>query len=53
MGHSASEIISEVTLAIALKAKADLLADMIHPHPSLSEAIWEACAEIAGRSIHK
>ena len=53
MGHNASEIISEVTLAITLKAKADSLADMIHPHPSLSEAIWEACAEIAGRSIHK
>jgi dihydrolipoamide dehydrogenase len=53
MGHNASEIISEVTLAITLKAKADLIADMIHPHPSLSEAIWEACAEIAGRSIHK
>lgn len=53
MGHNASEIISEVTLAITLKVKADLLADMIHPHPSLSEAIWEACAEIAGRSIHK
>lgn len=53
MGHNASEIISEVTLAITLKAKADSLADIIHPHPSLSEAIWEACAEIAGRSIHK
>jgi len=53
MGPNASEIISEMTLAIELKAKADVIADIIHPHPSLSEAIWEACAEIAGKPIHK
>lgn len=53
MGLNASEIISELTLAIELKAKADVLANIIHPHPSLSEAIWEACAEIAGKPIHK
>jgi dihydrolipoamide dehydrogenase len=53
LGTNASEMISELTLAITLKAKADVLADMIHPHPSLSEAIWEACADVAGRAIHK
>lgn len=53
LGVNASEMISELTLAITLKAKADTLADMIHPHPSLSEAIWEACADAAGRTIHK
>ena len=53
MGLNASEIISELTLAIELKAKADVLANIIHPHPSLSEGIWEACAEIAGKPIHK
>lgn len=53
MGLNASEIISELTLAIELKAKADVLANIIHPHPSLSEAVWEACAEIAGKPIHK
>lgn len=53
LGANASEMISELTLAITLKAKADVLADMIHPHPSLSEAIWEACADVAGRAIHK
>ncbi|MBK5241086.1 dihydrolipoyl dehydrogenase [Clostridium sp.] len=53
LGVNASEIISEITLAITLKAKADVLADMIHPHPSLGEAIWEACADVLGRSLHK
>lgn len=53
MGLNASEIISELTLAIELKAKADVLANVIHPHPSLSEGIWEACAEIAGKPIHQ
>lgn len=53
LGSHASEMISELTLAITLKAKASDLADMIHPHPALSEAIWEACADIMGRAIHK
>lgn len=53
LGINASEIISELTLAVSLKAKADDLADMIHPHPTLGEAIWEACGDISGRAIHK
>lgn len=53
LGANASEMISEITLAITLKAKANDLADMIHPHPSLGEAIWEACGDLLGRAIHK
>lgn len=53
LGINASEMISELTLAITLKAKADDLADMIHPHPALGEAIWEACGDLLGRAIHK
>lgn len=49
----ASELISEITLAINLGAKAQDVADMIHPHPSLSEAIMEACADAVGIAIHK
>jgi dihydrolipoamide dehydrogenase len=36
-------------LRITLGAKAEVLADMINPHPALNEAIWEA---IAGRVIY-
>jgi dihydrolipoamide dehydrogenase len=53
LGMNASEMISELTLAITLKAKAEDLADMIHPHPALGEAIWEACGDILGRALHK
>ncbi len=53
LGNNASELISELTLAIRCRATAEILADVIHPHPSLSEAIWEACGEIAGKAIHK
>lgn len=52
LGANASEMISELTLAIILRANASVLADMIHPHPALSEAIWEACGDVLGRSLH-
>lgn len=53
LGANASEMISQVTLAITVGATAEIISDMIHPHPSISEAIWEACGEIAKKSIHK
>lgn len=53
LGADASELISELTLAITAKMKADVLADMIHPHPTLSEAVWEACMDALGRPIHQ
>ncbi|MDD3365186.1 MAG: dihydrolipoyl dehydrogenase [Syntrophomonas sp.] len=53
LGAQASEMISELTLAVTLGVKVEILADMIHPHPTLSEAIMEACGDAVGRSIHK
>jgi dihydrolipoamide dehydrogenase len=53
LGHDASEMISVLTLAISANLGADVLADMIFPHPTVSEAIGEACADAIGRSIHK
>jgi dihydrolipoamide dehydrogenase len=53
LGAQASELISELTLTISLGVKAEILADMIHPHPTLSEAIMEACGDALGRAIHK
>ncbi|MBP2640502.1 MAG: Dihydrolipoamide dehydrogenase [Firmicutes bacterium] len=52
-GSSATELISEMTMAIAFRHTADEVADLIHPHPTLSEAVMEACADAVGRSIHK
>lgn len=53
LGPHASELISEITLAVSLGAKAEVLADMIHPHPALAEAVMEACGDALGRAIHK
>lgn len=53
LGHNASELISELTLAVNVGIKAEVLADLIHPHPTLSEAVMEACADAADRAIHK
>lgn len=53
LGPHASELISEITLAVSLGIKAEVLADMIHPHPALAEAVMEACGDAIGRAIHK
>ena len=53
IGANASEMISELTLAVALKVKADFITQMIHPHPTLSEAIMEACGDAIDKAIHK
>ncbi len=46
VGREASELISEIALAIELGATAEDLALTVHPHPTLPEMIMEA-AEVA------
>jgi dihydrolipoamide dehydrogenase len=41
-GRDASNLIAECALAIKLHATAGDLARTFHPHPTLSEAVWEA-----------
>ncbi len=53
LGAEASEVISELSLAVALGLKVEDLACVIHPHPSLSEAVWEACLEILDEPFHQ
>jgi dihydrolipoamide dehydrogenase len=52
IGPSVSEMISELTLAIREGVTAERLGKVIHPHPSLSEAIMEAAEAAHGRAIH-
>lgn len=52
VGPHASEMISELTLAIRQGVPAEAIARMVHPHPTLSEAIWEAAGAIDGCGIH-
>ncbi len=53
IGPKASELIHELALAIKLKVKAKEVKELIHSHPTLSECIWEAVADIHGVAIHK
>jgi dihydrolipoamide dehydrogenase len=52
IGPSASELIAEVTLARALGASGAKLGSTVHAHPTLSEAVMEACLAAGGRAIH-
>ena len=52
VGPEASELISEITLAVEEGLTTDELAEAIHPHPTLSEAIGEAAANEQDLAIH-
>lgn len=41
VGPHVTEMISEVSTAIFLEGTVDELASLIHPHPTVSEGIWE------------
>ena len=53
VGPEASDLISEVALAIEMGATVEDIALTIHPHPTLPEAIMEASESAAGRPIHQ
>jgi dihydrolipoamide dehydrogenase len=48
----ASEVITEISAAMAGGITADELARIIHPHPTMSEIVWEAAQAAAGRPLH-
>ncbi len=52
VGPHASDIIHEGVLAITEGMKVEKLAEMIHAHPTLSEAILEASMDTLNRAIH-
>ncbi|WP_095532808.1 dihydrolipoyl dehydrogenase [Domibacillus mangrovi] len=52
IGPNATELISEAALARVLDASAWEVGTMIHPHPTLSEAIGEAALLVDGKAIH-
>ena len=53
VGPEASDLISEMALAIEMGATVEDIALTIHPHPTLPEAIMEASESSAGRPIHQ
>jgi dihydrolipoamide dehydrogenase len=51
-GARASELIHECSLAIAADLNAHDLAQAIHAHPTLTEAIGEAAEDVEGMAVH-
>lgn len=51
-GPEASDLIAEATLALEMGAYLEDVALTIHAHPTLSEAVQEACKAALGEAIH-
>jgi len=52
VGPHVTEMITESSAFIHLEGTVDELASMIHPHPTVSENIYEAAAAWLGKGIH-
>ncbi len=52
IGPHVTDMISEAGLALVLDAVPWEIANTIHPHPTLSEAIGEAALAVDGKAIH-
>ena len=53
LGPHASELVAEATLAVQARLKVQDLAEAVHAHPTLSEALMEAAKAAArGEAIH-
>jgi dihydrolipoamide dehydrogenase len=53
MGPRATDIIGLPVLALNMEATANDLAEIIHPHPTVGEALGESLLDSLGRAIHK
>jgi len=51
-GPHASEMIAELALAMEAGVKAAQLGKVVHPHPTLSEAIMEAAEDVHSAAVH-
>lgn len=52
VGPHASDLVLEGTLALSLEASLEDLERVMHPHPTLGEAIAEAALAARGRALH-
>jgi dihydrolipoamide dehydrogenase len=48
----ATDMISELTMAIRSGLTCDEIGSLIHPHPTVSEAVMEAAAAVFGKAVH-
>jgi len=52
IGPHATDIISEAVLGMSMEMTSEELAEAVHPHPTLSEAIMETAQTLQGGAIH-
>ncbi len=52
LGPHASDLIQEGTMAVAKGVTAAEMAELIHPHPTLGESVWEAAMGINKAALH-
>lgn len=53
VGAHATDLLAELTLAVECGLTAKQVGNVIHPHPTLSEAIMEALHDVHNKAIHK
>ncbi|ACB86298.1 dihydrolipoyl dehydrogenase [Natranaerobius thermophilus] len=53
MGPHASDLIQEGTVAVKEGLKTADLGELIHPHPTLSETLWEAALDSLDMPLHQ
>jgi len=52
IGSRATDIIAELTLAIASELTIEEISSTVHPHPTFSEAIMEAAQDTFEHEVH-
>ncbi len=52
VGPHATDLLAELTLCVHLGVTAKQLGDVIHPHPTLSEALMEAVHDVHNEAVH-
>jgi dihydrolipoamide dehydrogenase len=52
IGHGVTDLVAEMSLAITSEATAHDVLASIHPHPTLSEVMYEATANALGEAVH-
>ena len=48
----ATDMIAEAVLAMDMEATAESAGKSVHPHPTVSEAVYEAFHAATGKAIH-
>ena len=52
VGPHATDLLTELSLAVHLRLTVEQVGDIIHPHPTLSEGLMEAIHDVHGECIH-